>query len=107
MDENAVGKIKTKIEQNISQIRKIEMTLNSDDQEGLFDSLKSLHYFVYHFAEWVSSQVTTQFEDTTKNKVKEIIDAGFSFESIVLNGVKFQIDNEGNIEKCPDDDIPF
>jgi len=107
MDENAVEKIKTEIEENINQIRKFETTLNNDNQEGLYDSLRKLHHFVYHFAEWVSCQVRTQFADDTERKVRAILDAGFSFESIALDGVKFQINNEGNIEKCPDDDFPF
>ena len=107
MDENAVEKIKTEIEENINQIRKFETTLNNDNLEGLYDSLRKLHHFVYHFAEWVSSQMRTQFEDDTERKVRAILDAGFSFGSIALDGVKFQINNEGNIEKCPDDDLPF
>ena len=107
MDENAVEKIKTKIADNVNQIRKIETTLNSDNQEGLYDSLRKLHSFVYHFAEWVRGQMRTQFEDDTERKVKAIIDAGFSFKSIALDGVKFQISDERGIEKYNSNDIPF
>ena len=82
--------------------------MNNDNQEGLYDSLRKLHHFVYHFAQWVSSQMRTQFEDEAERKVKAIKDAGFSFNSIALDGVKFQIDNEGCIIKNdPNDDFPF
>ncbi|MFC1880962.1 hypothetical protein ACFL2S_05615 [Thermodesulfobacteriota bacterium] len=107
MDENAVEKIKTEIEEYINLIRKFETTLNNDCQEGLYDNLRKLHHFVNNFAKWVSSQIRTQFEDDTERKVRAILDAGFSFKSIALDGVKFQIYNEGNIKKCPDDNFPF
>jgi len=108
MDENAVEKIKTEIDDNVNQIRELETTLNSDNQEGLYESLKGLHYLVCQFADWLSIQMRTQFEDEAERKVKAIKDAGFSFNSIALDGVKFQIDNEGCIIKNdPNDDFPF
>jgi hypothetical protein len=108
MDENAVEKIKTEIEDNVNQIRKIETTLNSDNQKGLYESLKGLHYLVCQFAHWLSIQMRTQFEDEAGRKVKAIKDAGFSFKSIALDGIEFQTNDEGNIIKSdPNDDFPF
>jgi len=108
MDENAVEKIKTEIESNISEIRKFVTALNSDNQEGLYESLRNLHHFVDHFEQWVSSQMRTQFEDDVERKVKAIKDAGFSFNSITVDNVNFRINDEGNIEKWdPMDDNPF
>ena len=108
MDENAVEKIRIEIEENINQIRKITTNLSSDNQEGLYDNLRKLHHFVYHFAEWVSCQMRTQFEDDTERKVNAIIDAGFSFKSIALDGIKFEVNGEGKIEKYdPNCDFPF
>ena len=107
MDQNATGQFQIKIEDNINAISKFVTTLKGDSLKGLSDSLRKLRNIAGEFEYWIDEQLRTQIEEEAETKVQAMIDAGFSFNSIVVEKMNFYLNDEGKIETGrpgPEDD---
>ena len=89
----------------------VATTLERDDLQRLSDKLRNLRHYVHEFEYWVDEQVRAQIEVEAERKVEAMIKAGFSFNSVTVDKVRFLINVFGEIRKydpCQDDDeFPF
>ena len=103
--------INASIEDGINHIRKVVSALENDDLKRLSEKLRSLRHYVHEFEYWVDNKVRAQIEVEAERKVKAMIEAGFSFNSVTVNKVRFLINGAGEIQKykpCHDEDsFPF
>jgi hypothetical protein len=106
-----VKDVNASIEDGISHIRKVVTTLGNDDLRRLLDKLRSLRNYVHEFEYWLDVKVRNQIEIEAEQKVKAMIEAGFSFNSVTVDKVRFLVNGAGEIQKykpCHDEHIlPF
>jgi hypothetical protein len=99
------------VEDGINRISEIVATLKGDDLKCLSDKLRNLRHYVHEFEYWVDEQVRAQIEAEAERKVKAMIEAGFAFNSVTVDKVRFFINSAGKIQKnapCQEDEsIPF
>jgi hypothetical protein len=101
--------IDTSIDDGINHINKVVTKLQNNDLKRLFDDLDSLRCFVHEFEFWLQEKVRNQIEIEAEQKVKAMVEAGISFNSVTVNKVRFLINGAGEImkQRQNEDSIPF
>ena len=103
--------INASIEEGINHISKVVSALENDDLKRLSEKLRSLRHYAHEFEYWVDNKVRTQIEVEAERKVKAMIEAGFSFNAVTIDNVRFLIGGAGEIQKCDPrqehDELPF
>ena len=92
--------INASIEDGINHISKVVSALENDDLKRLSEKLRSLRHYVHEFEYWVDNKVRAQIEVEAERKVKAMIEAGFSFNAVTIDNVRFLIGGAGEIQKC-------
>ena len=99
------------IDEKINHIRKFVDSLKNDDLKTLSNRLRSLRNFTHDFEYWVDERIREQIESEAEEKVKDMLAAGFSFNSITVDKVRFCIGDTGEVKRFgagpTDDDLPF
>jgi len=101
-----IKKTDEKIKTSIDTINRKALALKKDDWTKLSDQLRDLRKYMHDFEYWLDGELRTQTEAKARQKAQAIIDAGFTFNSIVIDKVGLAVDN-GKIVEDKDDGIPF
>jgi hypothetical protein len=103
--------LRSAAEAEIEKVNKVIIELKSDNKQKLSKKLRSLSYCVHAFSHWVDEQLRIQIEAEAERKVKAMMAAGFSFDSVTVNNTRFIISSGGELQKydprIDSDDLPF
>jgi hypothetical protein len=103
--------VNARIEDGINHISEIVTTLENDDLKRFSEKLRSLLNYVLKFDDWVDNRVRIQIENEAERQAKAMIAAGFSFNAVTVENVRFVINGAGEIQKYDprqeDCDFPF
>jgi hypothetical protein len=95
-----------KIKIGIDIINRKAKALKKDDWSQLSDQLRDLRKYLHDLEYWLDGELRAQAEAGARQKAQAIIDAGFTFDSIVINKVPMKADGTTKTVR-DDDDIPF
>ena len=97
-----------KIEEGIDTINRKAMALKKDDWSQLSDQLRDLRKYLHDFEYWLDEKIRAKIEAEAKRKANAIIEAGFSFDRIVVDKVSLVLVDDKLTPACNVDDcIPF
>jgi len=97
-----------KIEEGIDTINRKAMALKKDDWPQLSDQLRDLRRYLHDLEYWLDGEIRTKIEAEAERKANAIVEAGFSFDKIVVDKVSLVLaDGKLTPESAVDDGIPF
>lgn len=84
------------------------MALKKDDWAQLSDQLRGLRKYLHDFEYWLDEKIRAKIEAEAERKANAIIEAGFSFDRIVVDKVSIVLVDGKLTQECNvDDGIPF
>lgn len=86
-----------KLEAGIKEIRNMANELECGDLMKLSSQLQRLIEFSAEVSKLIDDCESIQKENETRKAVSNLIEAGFVFQSIEIDGVRYYIDNEKEI----------
>ncbi len=97
-----------RIEEGIDTINRKAMALKKNDWSQLSDQLRDLRKYLHDLEYWLDGEIRTQVEAEAERKANAIVEAGFSFDRIVVDKVSLVlVDGKLTQESKVDDEIPF
>lgn len=97
-----------KIEVGIDTINRKAMALQKGNWSQLSDQLRDLRKYLHDFEYWLDEKIRAKIEAEAERKANAIIDAGFSFDRIVVDKVSLvSIDGKLELKRNIDTEIPF
>lgn len=97
-----------KIDVGIDIINRKAMALKKDDLPQLSDQLRDLRRHLHDLEYWLDGEIRAKIEAEAEAKANAIIEAGFSFDRIVVDKVPLVlVDGKLTPERAVDDGIPF
>ncbi len=87
------------IEKEISKIKKLALGLKTEDLVQLEEDLRQLRNIAHDLEYFTDEQVRIIKENAAERKVRGMIQAGYRFNSIVIDKVHFYHDENGELRK--------
>ena len=98
------------LQRRIYTIKRKAAELDTADVKDCLYRLQVLRGMAQDCECWLEMQLRKKQIKDAKRKVKKIIQAGIKFKSIVIDNVRFDVNEMGQFiegSQCEDDDIPF
>ena len=103
-----IKNVSVKIEEGIDTINRKVMALKKDDWHRLSEELHNLRRYMHDLEYWLDNQIRAKIEAEAKRKAKSIVEAGFSFDKIVIDKMEFYLGDDRAVTKDKtEDDILF
>ncbi len=98
-------KLMADVEEGVKQIKSMSASLDSGDLGSLSTLLQRIIEFSAELAKMIDDCEILQKEFQIKKAVSLLIDSGYEFQSIEIDGVRYDIDKDEVLIYQPEDDI--
>jgi hypothetical protein len=95
-----------RIDKEIEQIIKRDISLKRDDLPQLSKELVGIHNIVDRLGNFIKDQIREQKIVTAKKAIECLLSNGFSFQDVKLDGVSFEINGKEIIQQRYDFSFP-
>ena len=92
-----MGQEFAKLEAGIQKIREMASELECGDLMKLSSQLQRIIEFSAEVSKLIDDCESIQKENETRRAVSKLIEAGFVFQSIEIDGIRYYVDNEKEI----------
>ena len=90
-----IEKIKTEIE----KIKKQTLIFSNGDLDKLSKDVRGLHMAIYNIKYLCDAESTLMHETKVEEQAKALMDAGHDFHEIIIDGIQFTLDGDGQLKK--------